>query len=318
MGVTARSRTRSDYVRTSAILWVLATLAASAAGCDRQPANDGGHPTTLRQFESDVANVLCGDEARPCCLMYAATYAGAQCRQLLSAYLDAVTLFASSAGTGNGATYNPDAAAACLAVLHGQVQKCNVDTSIFGFPDPAKTSGPCTVFMTGETAAGQACTQDAECAQPSGQLVTCKNGTCQGQREVGTGEPCPAGAICADLANDVCSPDSMTCGAPVGAGGHCDLPGDCGDEDCCVSGVCRHRAGQGEPCGGECKSSPVFGGCAPGLACINGTCTTAIRSGQSCDSTLLPCEGGGTCYSLQLASTVYVCQSARIPPACAY
>jgi hypothetical protein len=112
--------------------------------------DDGGRPGSLGRFEDDVTSILCGDQARSCCSMYGAGYFGGECGQLVTALLEVIA-------TG-GATYNPSAAEACLAVLRDQVRRCNVDMSVFGFPDPSPVgTSPCGVFVAGRIPVGQAC-----------------------------------------------------------------------------------------------------------------------------------------------------------------
>jgi hypothetical protein len=266
---------------------VVGTLVACAG-------DDRGQPMTLDEFESDIEDAICGGDGARCCTTNGGTYSETTCHQSI--------FLADAAQTNVGAffpkakgTFNPGAAADCISWIRTRMQTCSLNVNALDVS--------CTVFFTADYVVGQSCsspTLSLACAQPAGQRVQC-NGSCVAYPIVGPGQSCASGAICSPAGSQVCRPDSMTCASPGGAGAACGSAKDCGTEaDCCVAGVCARRAGEGQPCSGECMAGVVKGNCARGLACMSGVCVSAARIGEACGNGV-QCEGGATCSSSSMS-----------------
>lgn len=122
----------------------------------------------------------------------------------------------------------------------------------------------------------------------------------------GTCVPAPSdGEACGPVGDDwqpvcagelVCSVAGYVCAAPQPEGGACELHEDCAAGLRCVDGTCSTGLREGESCS---VSAPA---CAEGLFCDREVCRAAFDDGAHCDS-FRPCvhqclpdaTGGGTC-----------------------
>jgi hypothetical protein len=262
-------------VRPLAVVGIVATLGCSHHGSTSDLTPD--------QYATQVPAALCTYEVR--CGLFA--------DQASCLAYDLITVdanFAAVVASGK-TTFDPDEAQACLDATTNL--PCDQTTE-----GARVTADACTKVVTGTGSAGDACSQNAECASASCEIPDCQQECCQGmciaaQAPAGLGEPCVTRMCDTGLQ---CSADTQTCAPLSTAGTSCMLSDECAYGLGCANGTCKMLPLVGEPCpdqvcaelGATCDASST---CAmvglPGAACmISEDCSPYV----TCDETTDLCE----------------------------
>ena len=252
------TRPASRSKKLAGSLLCLALVAAAACGGKASgggPGPGSGDTSTLSEFASAFCSLF-----NPCCADAGLPATGAQCQTLVIGL------------GGSTGTYNASAGSACIAAAQAEPNLCgSISTAI-----PACTQ----VFATGggSVKAGGACTQDGDCAIPSG----------------GGSASC---YITATLGDGGTTTETGTCFATV--------PGQAGSTPC-LETITELPGG-----GTATSSSPSTNGGAPvwqGYSCDEG-------SGVYCDSTTSACAAlvpaGGSCAGTEQCVLSAYCSDAK-------
>ena len=258
----------------AALARVLALGVGLAAGCDATVSAPAAAPT-----EGELAARYAGargDGIDHCCAL--AGYAGSNpdCAAAVQSSIEEEI----AAGKAAGATYDPEAAAACIADLAALVQRCPTNKEVLAATRP----GPCDrVFTGGTTPPGAPCVSRWECADaPEGRGACVTTWTASG-----TESRC--GALIDASAGDPCGVESSL---PVVM----DCEGDLWCEEKLTPPACVERIALGQPCDGKHGDPCVAGATCDRLG--TKTCVPAKKTGEACTA-IEECEGyeceGGLC-----------------------
>lgn len=288
-------------------------------------------PIALADFATATAVQLCQANFTTCQgaeKMPYATQAG--CVATLTA-ADATDFADLIALTKSGVlTYDPDAAAGCLAAI--SVHCDDVDL----VDGPA----PCPAVFQGKAADGAKCSYNVECASHYCADNDVCPGTCKKRVALGAAcadtDKCAIGAVCfggkcvANVPKDVgaaCGALSCKeglycnskgkCALPNKAGQPCDIVGSCVAGTQCIDngpgGTCQPMPSKGQACVPDIWSDASTQ-CAAGLVCFNdggevGTCEPKVAIGAACVNTSscggwdVHCVGPDNNKTCQLLST---------------
>lgn len=259
------------------IVWVLGAMAAGACGGGTSSGGttSSGIPVEQSQFATRFAQSVCAAMAS-CCQANGFTYDQQICTNGFKGQLDSYLLTNSSLQV----VYDAAAAGDCIAAYSDALRACDGSLS--------SVDSSCEHIFTGQVEPGGACTESAECADPTGQSAYCDTSTSPGVCVVDaypSGDPTPG--VAGDPCLGTCTRDvgGWSCGASSGPGGttatvYC-FTND-GLHCASTTGVCETLPTLGETCDYDGCVSPYFcdaGVCAPQHA--TGPCTDA----RACTST---------------------------------
>lgn len=243
----------------------LALAVATACGSS---SSSGAAPVPEDQFPTAVASALC-DHIQSCCEKAGVPYDAAACKQIVEN--------SAAAQAQNGMRYDANAGGACVAAVSSAASACSIPTH-----------GACDKVYVGGTAAGVACTNTSQCAQPStgsGRAVCdLDTSVCVVLPRGKSGDSC-AGDCYTGSSGQVCSVDTAGQGSV------------CYESDglfCNQSGLCQPLLHAGDSCD--------YIGCSKGTYCSQSTsiCTADIAVGQ-------PCPDGTGCVSGAYCNNSNVC-----------
>jgi len=234
---------------------------------------DGGFPPAFAQFCSTFAAELSANQAA--CGQWSPSMVNGVAALMNYYYCDVLWGPGLIHGT---ATFDPTAAAACVAALQNN-PTCDAITYAICLSGPVR----------GTALTGQRCYSQTDCAV---QGDTCSgtgcNLTCQGTCLT---HACQGDTWC--NSNGACSPPlALGAACPFGATNSCGSTAYCSN----TTQVCTALPGSGQPC----LSAPS---CVPGFYCprtgTNPVCTPDPTLGQACNTFSLPCAPGTYCGQTQ-------------------
>lgn len=284
---------------------LLLLLLPLSAACSSTSASPSAAPLALQSYCTSVARSIC-DRFAPCCRAGGMSVDVDACLSRQKSRCDEAVAVEQS----KGRVYDASSAGACVAGADAFFDGC-VRRDLAYWRTQA-VSEACARVWTGSAKAGEACTDDADCASAPDERVACVSDgskrVCAAIHLAASGQSCdltPGGAMvgCAD--GLYCA--SGTCRAPSAENGGCSPSlGSCKDGLAChvKALVCKSPGKRGDscsngvPCGaglycglaGTCTAFVGAGGscrnyerCADGLACVSEQCTALQPDGASCN-----------------------------------
>ena len=290
-------------------LWVI-------AACGGSTSNGGGTgPVASSDFANQYAHAVC-DNIAACCAKAGIGYDANAC---LSAAQGIIQGLIVNPATAAGATYDPNAAGACIDQVKQAALACGETPS-----QKSALNNACNKVYSGSKKPGEPCNTSLDCQASSDGTVTCDHWSSSGG-DGGTS----SGTLCQVRKTPV---GGEPCGGSTGGGAPPSVVGDCGygasDTFMCdyQTNTCQPRKAVGQSCTGSdtCVTTAycAAGKCAPrldvGAACqpYDGSCNAQTR----CDSASKTCQpkladgaactqssdcAGGRCSSNKCASSSY-------------
>lgn len=259
------------------------TIASALAACSSSAT--AAAPVAEGDLALQAAHALC-DSIQPCCAQVGYTYDATACLANEKAEVQREI----TQESGQGGTYDANAAGNCVAKLRAQAAAC-ADP-----PASTRSMSDCGPIYVGTKKVGDACTHTAECAASADGSVSCTTTVLDGPPGTGTS----SSGMCVLYKNTAAKGDP--CGGSS-SGKPATIQSDCEGNNspfyCDYSGThtCVDRIAIGQSCQGQ--------GCVVGAFCNNGTCAANLSEGATCQygncATGLYCNvasvtsGNGTC-----------------------